>query len=60
MTEKLDELFIRLIAEHDGIKPEEVTCEYIEQQKEKRIYPNGRFFYSYQIEQLNDRILASI
>lgn len=34
--ESLEDYLNRLIAEKDGIKPEEVTVEYIRQQREKR------------------------
>jgi hypothetical protein len=37
--ESLENLFDRLIAYHDGIKPKDVTLEYIERQREKRINP---------------------
>ena len=39
----LDRIFRERIAELDGVKPEEVTVEYIRQQREKRIYPDARF-----------------
>jgi len=39
----LNECLINLIAEKDGVKPEEVTGDYIHKQREKIIYPNMRF-----------------
>jgi len=39
--ETLDEMFSRLIAAVDGIRPEEVTVEYIHNQREEKIYPNA-------------------
>jgi len=40
--EGLNKIFTNLIAKKNGVKPEEVTVEYIGQQREK-IHPNTRF-----------------
>jgi hypothetical protein len=42
--ESLHSYFSRIIAKLDGVDPDEVTPEYIQQQYEKRIYPNQRFY----------------
>ena len=42
-TASLDEYLKRLIAERDGVKPEDVTPSYIREQREKRIYPKVRY-----------------
>ncbi|MBR9701426.1 hypothetical protein GOV13_00725 [Candidatus Pacearchaeota archaeon] len=65
----LETFFINEIAKIDGVKPEEVTVEYIRQQRVKRIYPNTRFkpgygLYSFtgnewdKIEVLADEFMA--
>jgi len=41
--ENIETYLTRLISEADGVRPEEVTVEYIRQQREKRIYPDTRF-----------------
>jgi hypothetical protein len=38
----LDDLLTRLIAAQEGIRPEEVTTEYIHEQREARIYPAAK------------------
>ena len=40
--DKLEAMFTNLIAEQDGVKPEEVTVAYIHEQREKRIYSHMR------------------
>ena len=41
--ESLDSYLTRKIVEMDGVEPEDVTVEYIRQQREKKIYPNTRY-----------------
>ncbi len=41
--EGLDTFLTNLIAKKEGISPEEVTIEYIHEQREKKIYPNTRY-----------------
>ena len=42
-NENLVELFTRLIAEHDHIRHEEVTLEYIENRRRSDIYPTTHY-----------------
>ena len=42
-SESLDEKLTRLICEHEGISPDELTIDYIHKQREKRFYPNTRY-----------------
>ncbi|MCK5211367.1 hypothetical protein KAJ89_01570 [Candidatus Parcubacteria bacterium] len=70
MTAKnLESFFNEAIAEIDGVKPEDVTVEYIRKQREKLIYPTTRFDAPFglvsftgeeweKIEQLTDELLA--
>ena len=69
--EDLGTLFARKIAEMEGIPVEEVTVEYILQQREKRIYPNinyeaplGLWFFTRKeldrIEFLNDEFMNNL
>lgn len=39
----LEELFKRLIAARDGVRPEDVTGEYIRKQREDRLYPRTSY-----------------
>jgi hypothetical protein len=39
----LEELLQELIAVQDGIRPEDVTVDYIQHQREKRFYPSTRY-----------------
>lgn len=39
----LEKYLERLIAEKDGVRPEDVTEEYIRSERERRIYPRTRF-----------------
>jgi len=41
--ESLGELLNRLIATQENIRPEEVTVEYIQKQRESRLYPTTRY-----------------
>jgi hypothetical protein len=38
----LEELLQELIAAQDGVRPQDVTVDYIQNQREKRFYPNTR------------------
>lgn len=40
---KLQKRFKQLIADRDGIKPEEVTFEYIQRRREQDIYPKIKY-----------------
>lgn len=42
-SESLDEYLTRLISEKEGIKREEVTVEYMHQQRMNKIYPKAKF-----------------
>jgi hypothetical protein len=37
--ENIWDYLTRLIAEHDGVKPEEITVEYMHEQRVRKIYP---------------------
>lgn len=39
----LERTFTNLIAENEGIKPEDITIEWIEGQRKNNLYPNARF-----------------
>ena len=54
----LDEYLSHLIAEVDGVKPEEVTIAYILKQRQKRFYPKDRNRLS--LNQLEESIDESI
>ena len=41
--EPLETLFRQLIAAQDGVRPEDVTLDYIRSQREKRFYPSTRY-----------------
>ena len=41
--ENLSDRFTRMIAQDEGISPEEVTTQYIHEQRKKNIYPNTRY-----------------
>ena len=63
----IDEYFSGLIAEREGISPEEVTVAYIHEQREKRIYPNIRYyspglrsFSRNELDQLQEKVDAEI
>jgi len=38
-----EKLLNKLIAAHEGIKPEDVTLEYIREQRRRRIYPDAHY-----------------
>lgn len=60
----LNEYLKNLIAKKDCVKPEEVTLQYIHNQREKRIYPNTRYdcpiglksFTRNELEQLEEAV----
>jgi hypothetical protein len=39
----LDRFLTELIAKQEGVRPEEVTMEYIRRQRETRFYPKARY-----------------
>ncbi|MEK9209275.1 MAG: hypothetical protein AAB926_00395 [Patescibacteria group bacterium] len=43
MIGELEKWLTRLIAERAGVPEEKVTCEWIEEQRKKKIYPKVRF-----------------
>ncbi len=42
-TESSDALLKRLIASQDGVRPEDVTIQYVRQQRANRLYPQSRY-----------------
>ncbi len=40
---ELGSFFARIVAQRDGILPEQVTAAYIDEQREKKIYPTTKF-----------------
>jgi hypothetical protein len=41
--ESLDDFLVRRIAEEEGVSPDEITVEYIHEQRKKRYYPTTRY-----------------
>ena len=58
--ESLDTLLRELIAAQDDVRPEEVTLDYIREQREKRFYPSVRYDTDSRYGGYNSRRLRSL
>lgn len=70
--ESLGDFLVRIIAEQDGVKPEDITPAYIHEKREKEIYPNTRYEPGYpglisltrnewdQLEKVSDELMSDI